>query len=137
LIARQAERAYSFSRADFDAPARRLGAGFMNRQFVRRMLTAEAESILDYLSQQQHVHPHSPVRTVLEHTVVRLGLCRRSAGRSIRWLGVDDSTSIGRLRRTELMQLARCVHRFCRQAAADAKPEQWIGGAVEPLKVEP
>ena len=34
---------------------------------------------------------------------------------ALNWLQLDGSQSVGRLRRTELMQLARSIHRFWRQ----------------------
>jgi hypothetical protein len=65
---------------------------------------------------------------------VKLGVCPNAAEHALRWLGVKPGTKIGRLRRTELMQLARSIHRFWRQAAETAAPP---GPAAQVTQQEP
>jgi hypothetical protein len=50
-----------------------------------------------------------------------LGCCPIAIDRAIHWLNLDPASAMGRLRRGELLQLARSVHRFwhAEVAAAD------------------
>ncbi|WP_428937589.1 hypothetical protein [Fontivita pretiosa] len=72
----------------------------------------ESDLVLNYLTTQQHLQPHQPVGQVLEQTVQALGCCPQAVERARQWLAVDGARAIGRLRRSELVQLARVVHRF-------------------------
>ena len=47
-----------------------------------------------------------------------MGICPGAVARAIEWLNVDPDASIGRLRRTELTQLARSIERFWRDSIA-------------------
>jgi hypothetical protein len=87
----------------------------MDRSLLRRLLLNECESLLNALSTRQHVRPHEPVGESLSRVGSQLGVCPDAAAQALRWLELDGGKSIGRLRRTELMQLARSIHRFWRQ----------------------
>ena len=88
----------------------------MDRSTLRRLIHADFEGLLETLTMRQHVSPHEPVAQTLERTVSELGVCPNAVAQSLRWLQLDPAKSIGRLRRTELMQLTRTVHRFWRHA---------------------
>jgi hypothetical protein len=80
----------------------------------------DAETILAYITARQHLHPHQPVRDVLEGTTIRYGCCPQAIQRAVQWLGLDDAGPIGRLRRSQIIQLARAVHRLWMQNASAA-----------------
>jgi hypothetical protein len=87
----------------------------MKHSLIRRLLNADLKNLLEALSTRQHLNPHEPLADALAHTVDSLGVCPNAIEQSLRWLSLDPATSIGRLRRTELTQLARSIHRFWRQ----------------------
>ncbi|MBC8107565.1 MAG: hypothetical protein H7Z14_13320 [Anaerolineae bacterium] len=78
------------------------------------------DSIVQLLTNRQHLRPHLSVREVLEHATAELGCCPIAIDRATHWLNLDTTRAIGRLRRGELLQLARSVHRFWHAAAANA-----------------
>ena len=88
----------------------------MNSSSTIRGVQADFENLLHALTLRQHVAPHEPVGQSLEHTIADLGVCPNAVRESLSRLQIDRQHPIGRLRRTELMQLARTVHRFWRQA---------------------
>ena len=95
----------------------------MKHSLIRRLLNADLQNLLDALTTRQHLNPHEPLGDALARTVDSLGVCPDAIEHALRWLSLDPSVSIGRLRRTELTQLARSVHRFWRpqrQAQAPA-----------------
>jgi hypothetical protein len=98
----------------------------MDRSILRRMLMADAERILAYLTNRQHVEPQSAVGDVLKRAWETQGICPNASDRALHWLQLDEDKRIGRLRRTELLQLARSIHRFWR-----ATPEQLSVRAVD------
>jgi hypothetical protein len=81
-------------------------------------VNADVGAILSHLTDRQHVHPHATVGSVLGETTEQLGCCPVAIEQALEWLGVEPTRAIGRLRRTELMQLANAVHRFWRQNSA-------------------
>ena len=85
-----------------------------------------SQKLLDVLTTGQYLSPHESVGGVLSRTVDCLGVCPAAINEAVRWLSIDPAMSIGRLRRTELTQLAQSVHRFWRQrqesAAESAAP---------------
>ncbi len=91
----------------------------MDRSTLRRMIHADFESLLQVLTTRQHVSPHEPVAQSLAHAVGDLGVCPNAVAQSLGWLQLDPAKSIGRLRRTELMQLTRTLHRFWREATEE------------------
>ena len=96
----------------------------MDRQTLHRLLQADFERLLEILSTHQHLHPHEPVSAALAKTVDEIGVCPNAVEASLRWLNLEGATAIGRLRRTELMQLARTVHRFWRHDVTPATPQR-------------
>ncbi len=79
-----------------------------------------ADIILNYLTTRQHVAPHAPIAAQIERTTEEFGCCPQAIERAIEWLGIDGRRPIGRLRRSELVQLSRAVHRFWMQNRAAA-----------------
>jgi hypothetical protein len=79
-----------------------------------RQPVLEAEALLLELTTRQHLHPRSPLGTVLVETRA----CPVAAQRAMEWLGLDGATAVGRIKRAELIQLARSLHRFWKRAAA-------------------
>jgi len=96
----------------------------MNHWLFRRLLVNEAESLLNDLSTRQHLRPHEPLREALGRLESELGVCPNAIDAALQWLELDGAKSIGRLRRTELTQLARAIHRFWRQTPAAQPAEQ-------------
>jgi hypothetical protein len=95
----------------------------MNRSTLRRLISSDFENLLDALTTRQHLRPHDTVQAALASTVQQLGVCPNAIEHALQWLQLDGSQPIGRLRRTELMQLARSVHRFWRpRAGSNATP---------------
>lgn len=78
----------------------------------------DASAILEHLTTRQHVNPHATIRDAIDQAIERFGCCPAAIERGMEWLGIDPAQSIGRLRRSELVQLARAVHRFWSQNAA-------------------
>jgi hypothetical protein len=79
------------------------------------------QEIVDLLTNRQHLRPHLSVREVMQQATEELGCCPQAIDRAIDWLKVDPNQSIGRLRRSELLQLARSVDRFWHETAAAEK----------------
>jgi hypothetical protein len=77
--------------------------------------TQSADVILNHLTTRQYLQPHAQVQDVLSQTVELFNCCPDAIARGIEWLSLDPSTPIGRLRRTELVQLSKAVHRFWMQ----------------------
>jgi len=84
---------------------------------------ADGDRILAELSTRQHLTPHRSLGEVLADAQRALGFCPKAAAAGLGWLNLDSSVPVGRLRRTELIQLARSIHRFWRQALAGAAPQ--------------
>lgn len=80
----------------------------------RRALRCDETGILKMLSERQHLSPHDDVESALRRVADSVGLCRAASVRALDWLELDAATPLGRLRRTELAQLARCLYRFWR-----------------------
>jgi hypothetical protein len=92
----------------------------------RRLDDVDADHILAELSTRQHLHPHRPLEQVLADVQHELGFCMGAAQAGIAWLRLDASLAVGRLRRCELIQLARSIHRFWRQSLAGSVPESQL-----------
>ncbi len=86
-----------------------------------RLQAGNADQLLDLLSQRQFVYPHQPVGQALVDIAGRMGYCEMIADRALAWLELDREAAIGRLRRTELAQLARCLHRLWRQTGTERR----------------
>jgi hypothetical protein len=74
------------------------------------------------LSTRQHLRPHEPLGEAVLETTRGSGVCPVAVEQARGWLGYDPSARFGRLRRTELTQLASAIHRFWRQNASQAAP---------------
>ncbi len=75
-------------------------------------LGTDAEGILNELTTRQHLAPHRPLKDVVADVVGASGVCPAAAERSIAWLNLTPDGPVGRLRRGELIQLARSMYRF-------------------------
>ena len=100
----------------------------MKRSLLRRFVRSELDDLLEVLTTAQYLSPHEPLAQSLARTVDALRVCPQAVNHAVAWLQIDPATPIGRLRRTELMQLARSIHRFWRQpvaaVSADAQPSE-------------
>ena len=96
----------------------------MTRSALRRLVQADFDNLLSTLTARQYVHPHEPLAVTLQHAVSELGVCPEASKQALSWLQLDGGTPIGRLRRTELMQLARTLHRFWRERVPHAAQRQ-------------
>ena len=85
---------------------------------ARPVEDVDADRILAELSIRQHLHPHRSLGQVLSEAQRELGFCTGAARAAVEWLRYDAGQSVGRLRRSELIQLARSIHRFWRQSRA-------------------
>lgn len=92
----------------------------MNRDPLQRPLAADATCIVDVLTVRQHLRPHEPLRLTLERLREEVGCCEVATSRATDWLTLDPDLAIGRLRRSELIQLARSVYRFWRQGVVQS-----------------
>ena len=88
----------------------------MSRPDFRRVSLSDPDAIISDLSTRQYLTPHQPLEDALAAAQNELGFCPAAAQTASRWLNLDPHQAIGRLRRTELIQLARSIHRFWRQA---------------------
>jgi len=100
----------------------------MHRTFIRPAPPADSDAILNILTTRQHLNPHAPLDDALRSVIDDLGCCQAAVQHANEWLKLNPAQPIGRLRRTELMQLAKAVHRFwgrsLAEAAASAQSQQ-------------
>lgn len=82
---------------------------------------ATADDLLSFLTSRQHIRPHRTVREVLQDVCRVSTVCPVAADRAVDWLELSPDAPIGRLRRTQITQLARSIHRFWRAAAQVAE----------------
>ena len=85
-------------------------------QTSSRASDRSSDAILKHLTARQHVRPHQSILELLDETTELLGCCPAAIRRGIAWLGIDPARLVGRLRRSEIVQLARAVHRFWMQS---------------------
>ena len=71
-----------------------------------------AQDILSTLSEWQYLRPHRALSEVVADAVAKLGICPVAAQRAVDRLELDAARPVGRLRATELNQLARCMQRM-------------------------
>ena len=81
------------------------------RHLVRQTVQVNAETILDALTQKQFTHPHLAINQALSDTLHELGVPATHGAKVLTRLGLNETMAIGRLRRCEIMQLSRAVHR--------------------------
>jgi hypothetical protein len=77
--------------------------------------TDSPEQLVSQLQTQQHLHPYRSLEVALQHLEQLIGLCPNVAEQAISALSLDRDVKIGRLRRCQLLQLARTLHRLWRQ----------------------
>lgn len=94
----------------------------MVRAYLRFISLRSADRIADALTEQQYVGPHQRVGAALDAARARVGFCAAAGARALDALGLDPATTIGRLRRTELMQLARAIYRGWRHSVGENSP---------------
>lgn len=82
-----------------------------------------AAQILSFLTVRQHLHPHALLSELLEQLSSQTGCCPRAISEALNWLKIDSAVRVGRLRRTELNQLARAIHRYWMRQADSASVE--------------
>jgi len=96
----------------------------MTRAELHRILNhCDSETILEVLTRRQHLRPHAPLSDVLRDTIEEIGCCPEAVRRAMQRLQLDWNKPVGRLRRTELTQLARSIYRIWRQAAVHSEAQ--------------
>lgn len=90
----------------------------MDRALLRQSVLADGDRLLQLLTTRQHLQPLTCLGDVLQRLSDELGICPTVIARAMDWLQTDSNTAIGRLRRTELTQLSRALHRFWRQTSS-------------------
>lgn len=88
----------------------------MDQAYLRFLAVGSAERIVEALSQRQHLRPHQPAGEAVTAVAEQLGVCPIAVGEAIASLHLNSTRAMGRLRRTELTQLARTIHRVWRQS---------------------
>jgi len=81
-----------------------------------------AEQTFQLLSQRQYLRPHRSLVAVMAD----LEFCPTAVEQALRWLKMDPSQPIGRMRATELRSLAQCVRRLLDQWESQAKQPQLV-----------
>jgi hypothetical protein len=85
--------------------------------------TLYAEHVSQHLQRQQHLDPQRSLETAMARAERELGFCPEAGQRALTTLGLDRSRKIGRLKRCELVQLARTILRNWHQTlAAQSQP---------------
>ena len=87
---------------------------------IRSADDTDSDSMLSFLTHRQHLHPHQGLGQALDDTIEHFGCCPQAVARALEWLKLDGQSAIGRLRRSELVQLARVIHRFWSQSTAES-----------------
>lgn len=92
----------------------------MENEAYRRFLAAgDSDRLVEALSREQFLKPHESVEDAVSAIVNQLGVCPGAASAAMDALNVQSGMSVGRVRRTELMQLGRAIHRFWRQVVIE------------------
>jgi ribosomal protein S13 len=92
----------------------------MENEAYRRFLAAgDSDRLVEALSREQFLKPHESVEDAVSAIVNELGVCPEAAAGAMEALNVQPDMRVGRVRRTELMQLARSISRFWRQAVIE------------------
>lgn len=73
------------------------------------------DPLVTHLQTQQHLHPHRTLHGALAYLQEATGLCPAAAEQAISTLSLNPNVKLGRLRRCQLLQLARTLHRLWRQ----------------------
>jgi hypothetical protein len=90
----------------------------MHDQAAKPVVGSDAEGILRELTTRQHLTPHRALGEAVAEIVEQVGACPAAAEGAMERLELDATRSIGRLRRGELIQLARGMYRLWMQKVA-------------------
>jgi hypothetical protein len=90
----------------------------------QNLVGVDADVVVQALTQRQFVRPHQPLRQALAEVIDELRCCPVAVERAVQWLQLQWDEPIGRLRRTELIQLARVIHRFWNESEAERQQQQ-------------
>jgi len=91
----------------------------MNSNYQTFLAAGNADRVVEALTRQQFVRPHQTVATAVSAVVNELGVCPDAAREAVESLETDAAVAVGRLRRTELIQLGRSIYRFWRHSVVD------------------
>lgn len=91
----------------------------MNFHNPLHITTADSDQILAYLLARQHLNPHKLLGEVLDAAGSAFSWCPNAARTAVDWLSLNTDQAVGRLRKTELIQLSRSIHRFWLQAIGE------------------
>jgi len=90
----------------------------------QNLVGVDADVVVQALTQRQFVRPHQPLREALAEVIDELHCCAIAVERAVQWLQMGWDQPIGRLRRTELIKLARVIHRFWNESEAERQQQQ-------------
>jgi hypothetical protein len=82
------------------------------RDFLRG---TQGDRIVTILQAQQYLCPHQPLKDAISAARAEAGFCQRAGEQALAVLHLDPQRKIGRLKSSELVQLARTIHRFWQQ----------------------
>jgi hypothetical protein len=91
----------------------------MDSNYQRFLAAGDADRVVEALSRQQFLRPHQSVNAAIAAVVDELGVCPDAAREAVESLDTNPTSAIGRLRRTELIQLGRTIYRFWRQSVVE------------------
>ena len=95
----------------------------MERPIGKQVPGTDADGILRELTVRQHLTPHRPLGEVVGEIVERLGACPVAAEGAMGRLELQHARPIGRLKRGELIQMARVMYRlWCHALTDDVSP---------------
>jgi hypothetical protein len=77
--------------------------------------TVGSEELVGALMTRQFVSPRQAVGDAVREVFMALGVCPGAGETAIAWLKFDPQRPIGRLRRSEVAQLAHSAHRYWRE----------------------
>jgi hypothetical protein len=80
----------------------------------------QTRQIIEQLQTEQFIRPHQTVADAMQRARDVIGFCPDAAAHALRWLEIDAAQKVGRLRRTELLQLSRCLQRAWSAATTEA-----------------
>lgn len=83
---------------------------------------APADRIVSALQTQQHLRPHQTVTQALEAAGEEIAFCPEAAESAMSLLELSPASKVGRLRSTQLTQLARTIARLWQRS--QPLPEQ-------------
>jgi len=86
--------------------------------FLRFVSSASAEQLIQALQGRQYVQPHEALGVALGKVRDEMGICPAAIEQGTGLLHANTAQAIGRMRASELKQLARAIHRLWRQAMA-------------------